>query len=424
MRPQLSNARRSTRDTVKDGNSRTTTQNEQQKYSGSPSVRHAWIALVLLLGVATVQAAGAPIVIVLSWDGVRHDFPDRTTLPGLERIETEGVRARRLISVWPANTFPGHVSMATGTYPDRHGIVDNRFFDRTRGVYSYGSDANWMMTEPLWIAAERQGLRAATYFWVGSESDWHGQRSSYRIAPFASGRAESLKVEQILAWLGLSDAERPQLIMSYWAGVDSVGHRHGPANRRLERQIVAQDAQLQRLQKGIEELGLWPVTTLIVVSDHGMTATERGLDLAGVLQHAGIRARVFGSSLAHVFVEDSQEIAAAGEVLEQFAARNCPGAKVFRGGRLPAGMRLGHPGRTGDWVLVGVPPCTFSTGTDPGGHGYDPRHADMSGIFYAMGSGVPAGIELGEVRQIDLAATVAGILGIAPPLGSEGKSIW
>ena len=48
----------------------------------------------------------------------------------------------------------------------------------------------------------------------------------------------------------------------------------------------------------------------------------------------------------------------------------------------------------------------------------------MSGVFYAMGSGVPAGIELGEVRQIDLAATVTGILGIAPPLGSEGKSIW
>ena len=71
--------------------------------------------------------------------------------------------------------------MATGTYADVHGIVDNRFYDREKGVYSYSSDADWLQAEPLWIAAERQGVKAATYFWVGSESPWHHYRLLARI---------------------------------------------------------------------------------------------------------------------------------------------------------------------------------------------------------------------------------------------------
>ena len=88
------------------------------------------VAALLALTVSGTAAAqdetgDAPIVIVLSWDGMRHDFPDRGELPALDRVAREGVRAKRLTPVFPSSTFPGHVSMATGTYPDRHGIVDN-----------------------------------------------------------------------------------------------------------------------------------------------------------------------------------------------------------------------------------------------------------------------------------------------------------
>ena len=87
-------------------------------------------AIVCLLSVGLVVASETtrkPTVILLSWDGLRHDFPDRGTFPGLKRMEQAGVRAGRLTPVFPSNTFPAHVSLATGTYPDRHGIVDNHF---------------------------------------------------------------------------------------------------------------------------------------------------------------------------------------------------------------------------------------------------------------------------------------------------------
>ena len=57
---------------------------------------------------------------------------------------------------------------------ERHGIVANRSSTATKGRFDYANDASWIDAEPLWAAAERQGARAATFFWVGSETPWQG----------------------------------------------------------------------------------------------------------------------------------------------------------------------------------------------------------------------------------------------------------
>jgi predicted AlkP superfamily pyrophosphatase or phosphodiesterase len=379
-----------------------------------------------------------PIVIVLSWDGMRHDYLDRAEFPALDRVAEQGVRADRLVPVFPSSTFPGHVSMATGTYPDRHGIVDNVFMDETRGRYAYSGDADWIDAEPVWIAAERQGVKTATYFWVGSESNWRGQGTSYRIAPFDGGRPEPAKVDQILDWLALDEAARPRLIMSYWAGADGVGHDEGPDSETVVEQIRAQDESLARLLAGIDEQGLWDRTTLMVVSDHGMAACTHYLDLNGALADAGIEAQAIGAAVAQVHLADDADLAAAGGVLEDFLA-DVPGAVWFQRERLPPEFRLGRDDRLGEWIVVLQPPYAFYRptamqallspiarwlGVEFGMHGYDPGLSDMGAILLAMGSGVPEGLTLGEVRQIDLAATIATLLGIDPPRDSEGSALW
>jgi predicted AlkP superfamily pyrophosphatase or phosphodiesterase len=261
-----------------------------------------WLAAALAATAALAAPADDSIVVVLSWDGVRHDFPERGDLPNLQRMDREGVRAGRLIPVFPSSTFPGHVSLATGAYPDRHGIVDNHLIDAARGSYRMSSEADWIDAEPLWIAAERQGVPAATYFWVGSETDWHGQGARYRIAPFDGARPDSAKVDQTLAWLALPAAERPRLIMSYWNGADHEGHDYGPDSDAVTRQMQVEDEQLGRLLEGIDDLGLWPLTTLIIVSDHGMAEMARYLDLTGALADAGVAAQVTGSAVANVYL--------------------------------------------------------------------------------------------------------------------------
>lgn len=383
-------------------------------------------AIVCLLSVGSVVASEAtrkPTVILLSWDGLRHDFPDRGTFPGLKRMEQAGVRAGRLTPVFPSNTFPAHVSLATGTYPDRHGIVDNHFFARQKASwYHMSSEADWIQAEPLWIAAERQGVLTATYFWVGSESDWRGQGTRYRIAPFDGRRPEHKKVDQILAWLRLPVNEQPRLIMSYWAGVDSVAHRYGPDSPEVATQLASQDVQLQRLLAGLDGLDRWEYTTVILVSDHGMAASDGLIDIKEALAGAGIEAEVVGATVAHVFVEDQNLNERAGAVL-----RDLNPVRVYRGTELPGELRLGFPDRVGDWVVATEPPFSF---TRPPGwqgvigmHGYDPSLVEMGASFLALGRGVPSDLEIANVHQIDVAATVAHLLGIDPPLQSEGLPV-
>lgn len=402
------------------------------------------VAIVLALAAAVANAAevdggtAEPIVIVLSWDGMRHDYPDLAGFPALDRVAREGVRAGRMTAVFPSSTFPGHVSMATGTYPDRHGIVNNTFLDADKGRYAYSADANWIQAEPLWIAAERQGVKTATYFWVGSETDWHDQGTSYRIAPFDNRRPERLKVDQTLAWLDLPETERPRLIMSYWAGADRVGHDGGPNAESVVEQIRSQDTELARLMAGIDERELWPRTTLFIVSDHGMTACTDYLNLHGALAEAGIEATVLGAAIGQVYLADPAQADAAKPVIEAFLA-DVEGSELYRGTELPEAFRLAHPTRTGDWVAVLPPPYAFRKmtaaesallgaaklmGKEFGMHGYDPALPDMGGIFMAMGRGVPRNQALPEVHQVDLAATVAALLGIEPPTHSEGRSVW
>ena len=390
-------------------------------------------ALLVLLGTLAFEAANAAAggtVVLVSMDGVRHDLLDGAPLPALQRMQREGARAERLIPVYPSNTFPGHVSIATGTWPDVHGVIDNHFEDAERGVYRYEDDAEWIKAEPLWAAAERQGLPAAAYFWIGSETDWNGISARHRVSPFDPSRPEAEKVQQMLRWLRLPQAQRPRLIMSYWAGVDSVAHRTGPADPAVAEQLRLQDAALRQLLAGIDAMQMWPTLTLVVVSDHGMTATGELIDAAAVLADAGVKARVLGSAVANVYLEDAQDLETAAAALA--ILKN---VSVHRRDEVPAAWRLRHEGRTGDLVVTTVPPYVLTPPSNPlcaliprrclspGGHGYPPDHPHMGGIFLALGRGVEVGARLPAVHQIDIAATVARLLNIAPPAQSEGRPI-
>ena len=395
------------------------------------------------LGLFTVLAApwvghASPTVILLSLDGIRSDYPDRDRLPSFERMAKEGMRAGRMRPVFPSNTFPNHVSLATGTYPDRHGILDNRFWDRKRGLYDYGKGKgpSWLEAEPLWAAAERQGIPAATFFWVGSETPWRGQTIRYAKLPFDADVLEGEKVDQILAWLALPGERRPGLIMSWWHGADAAGHRFGPDSSEVAEALKGQDAELARLFAGIDHRDAWDEVTVIVVSDHGMIAVTESVSLGEVLEAAGIRARVqFGSSVSHVFLDDPGDLTRAQDVLA-----DDEGLRIYRGVDLPAELRIGHPQRNGDLVILIDPPRVFyelsglrraylglralwNPDAEVGMHGFDPGRSDMGAIFFALGRGVTPGYRQTEIRAIDVAPTVARLLGIEAPAQSEGDPV-
>jgi arylsulfatase A-like enzyme len=401
-------------------------------------VRRAARALGAALGCALALAAGAaakPAVVLISMDGVRHDYPDRDALPAFERMAREGARAESLTPAFPSITFAAHTTLATGAHADRHGIVNNQFTTPRGESFSYGTGVAALEAEPLWAAAERQGVRAATFFWPLSEVDWRGAAPSYRRAPFDDELPEREKVAQILAWLDLPEAQRPGLVMTWWHGADDAGHRYGPDAEETRAALREQDAELARLLAGIDARGAWPDVTLIVVSDHGMRAPTEALDANALLAEAGVAGQaVNAGGLALVRLDPGADAARAARALAAAEPRIRSHARA----ELPDALRYAHA-NAGDVVLLAPAPLAFGDawsqfefwrrasalwGGRVGVHGDDAEATpEMRAIFFALGRGVPRGAKLGRVRALDVAATVARLLAIAPPAQNEGAPI-
>jgi alkaline phosphatase D len=66
-------------------------------------------------------------VLLVSLDGFRWDYNKLYNTPNLNKLARDGVKAERMISSFPTVTFPNHYSIATGLYPDHHGLINNSF---------------------------------------------------------------------------------------------------------------------------------------------------------------------------------------------------------------------------------------------------------------------------------------------------------
>lgn len=144
--------------------------------------------LVLLWGVlllaAPIGAQQAPRVLLIGLDGFRADYLERPAALHLRALAARGVRAERMIPAFPSKTFPNHYSIVTGLAPEHHGIVANAMRDPALGLFRLSDrtavqTSGWWGGEPIWVTAERQGRRAATYFWPGSEAAIGGVRPSW-----------------------------------------------------------------------------------------------------------------------------------------------------------------------------------------------------------------------------------------------------
>ena len=129
----------------------------------------------------------APTVILISLDGFRWDYRNKADTPNLDILLENGVNSESFIPVFPSKTFPNHLSIVTGSYPENHGILSNDMYDPEWDAdYYIGENSapvqegRWYDADPIWVTAEKQGKITGTYFWPGSEAEINGKRPTYR----------------------------------------------------------------------------------------------------------------------------------------------------------------------------------------------------------------------------------------------------
>lgn len=381
-----------------------------------------WILLVASTWGYAPPAAGSPsedrppTVILISMDGTRPADLTMAQLPGLVELGRLGARAQALVPVDPTNTFPSHVSLATGVLPETHRLVNNVFIDPARGRFSRDAIHTWIESEPIWSIAERHGLPTASFYWVGSEGPWKDGPGPSVWKKFSSRTSEKTKVTQILKWLAIENpADRPRLITSWFHGADHAGHVSGPGASAVAKLLLPQNAQIERLVGEMEKRGLFASTTLIIVSDHGMAAAEERVNLGQVLRRAGLKVTLLGiGGFATGVFKDGQRTDE--NLARAVAVAREAGMQAWARAEAPENWHVADP-RFGDFVVrapIGMAIVGARTRID-GFHGYPATEPEMAGILVARGRGVSVGANLGRVSSLAIAPTILKLLGLPIP---------
>lgn len=394
--------------------------------------------LALCLSVAILWLAGAcasaPVnttslrakplpatTMLISIDGFRADYLERGVTPNLSALAAAGARAKVMRPSFPSLTFPNHYSMVTGLRPDRHGIVNNTMEDpEVPGVTFRLSNRKavedrrwWEDAEPLWVTAERAGIRTATMFWPGSEAPIRGVYPADWLS-FDDKLPNEARVDKVLGWLQQPAPKRPRFITLYFSEVDHAGHAWGPDDPRTDQAVANVDRAIGRLREGIEAARLDESVNIIVVSDHGMAATsdKRVVRLDELVSSDAYRLVTLGS------VAGIEPIAGKEAEAEKLLGPH-PHMSCWRKGQIPSRLGYGRHRRvpsivclaeTG-WLILGKESRYRMNG---GAHGYDNMAPDMAALFIAQGPAFRAGVTLDEIRNVDVYPLLAKLIGVTP----------
>ncbi|KAJ4296225.1 hypothetical protein N0V90_006270 [Kalmusia sp. IMI 367209] len=388
----------------------------------------------------------APTTILISLDGFRADFLYRGLTPTLNKFVAEGISPKYMRPSFPSVTFPNHFTLATGLYPEAHGVVGNSFWDADLQKEFYYTDPErslqpyWWGGEPIWRTAERQNVRVAVHMWPGSEVHSEEFLPAY-VDKYNGSEALPRKVDRVIGLLDLpgpmdigakSDQPRPQLIAAYVPNVDADGHMYGPNSTEIRQTINNADTMVGGILKGLQDRNLTDIVNVVVVSDHGMatTDTSRLVQLEDLidpneLEHIdgwpsyGLRPKKIGElDRLHKQVVDR--------------AQNMSGIEVYlRDGDMPERYHFSKNERIAPlWIIpkAGWAILPKADGNveemkkngdvyHPRGiHGYDHEHPLMRAIFVARGPAFPhkANSRVEPFQNIEVYNIVCDSIGITP----------
>ncbi len=372
-----------------------------------------------------------PYVIVVSLDGFRWDYPDRGITPNLNNMIENGVRALSLMPSFPSKTFPNHYTIVTGLYPENHGIINNKFSNPfTDDEYALGNkcavqDDRWYNGETIWVTAQKQGIKTASYFWPGSETALDYKHPTY-FMEYDGSISHDERIEGVINWLKLPGEERPHLIFLYFSDTDTKGHRYGPDSEKLNEAVGLLDSKIGLLRKKLKDMNMSGKVNLIVLSDHGMTNVypDKNITIDFLNKYDKVKFDISGT-LISVFTGDK---VVRKEIYEQLK-KNEKGYIVYLKQDVPEYLHYKNHPFIGDIIAVAEPGFTFQTskpkngngGYSKGNHGFDNTVLDMHGIFFASGPAFKKNLRTGTLMNVDIYPLICKILGISPNLMIDGK---
>ena len=363
---------------------------------------------------ARYEALKDRYVIVLSLDGFRKAYLKTCKTPNLDSIARVGVKST-FIPSFPSLTFPNHYAMATGLYPENNGIVHNKFLT-TKGLeYAIANrdaveNPCFYKGEPIWNTAERQGVKSASFFWVGSETKINGLQPGL-WKKFDSTVPFSSRGDSVVEWLKRPEEVRPHLIMWYIEEPDHCGHVFTPESAETINTIEKLDRLVGDFCNKINNLPIASQIDFIIVSDHGMARyyPESRIDLSDYLPRDSFDYVVDGAPTLLYPKKTYTKKAIA-------ILKSIPNLKVWHKNHVPRKYHYSRNEDIGEVVVlpeVGTQLLFGKTDSKTlAAHGYDNFTPEMSAIFFAAGPSFKVNTETKPMPNVNLYLLICELLNI------------
>ncbi|MDP9474326.1 MAG: alkaline phosphatase family protein [Actinomycetota bacterium] len=383
-------------------------------------------------------------VILVDWDGFDPDYLARAPTPNLDALASRGSLSIAE-STFPTKSNPARASMSTGAYPETHGNAAYYFDERSNRATG---QTRFLAAEtiPQALAAGGKTTASVQWYMVQDHGTSYGDPEHLYVEP---GGLFERRVDAAIDILNQRPVDSggkmvrvpkiPDFLAVYGVDLDAFGHAEGAEGPNIGPLLSELDRQLGRLVRATKEVGIYERTTFLLTSDHGMTTWDRSLtERLAATTILGRRPEIVPpgrppSPEAEIIVVTAGRIA---DVTLRGQAATPQGREevrtVLEG--LPhisrvldaADLQALHASdKLGDFVLEVEAPWGFGdqepeAGASRGGHG---STREMRVPFLISGAGVRVGAVPRNARLVDVAPTIAALLGTRPPADAKGRAL-
>ena len=371
-------------------------------------------------------------VLMFLLDGFDPGYVQPVRMPRLAALMKAGASTLDGRGVLPSLTNVNHISLLTGTYPKRHGLSTNFYYDRATRTDVFMEQVSFVQ-EPLvferfkaagWSTAlvtAKEKLTKLLRRGLDVCIDMKTHPEAHRAAAGAPPEIFSLDINLWVFRMAREVALRERPDFLYVATTDYPQHMLAPDEPAMQQYLEASDEALGRLLEVYD-----PAETLVVLTaDHGMNAKLRSVSPVEVLAQAGIAThgvplirdglyahhRDLGGSL-YLYFDDPGKAREARAVLQRVPGIDevVPNAEAHRD-HLPAE-------RVGDLICWAARDVALGIWTDgpanrseTGLRSHGSKHEQRIPML-VTGPGVRAGAEIRDGRTIDLMPTLCRLTGM------------
>lgn len=376
----------------------------------------------------------------MSYDAFRNEYFDRNVTDFTNSLRHNFTSAKFLRNVFPTKTFPNHHSIATGVYPEDHGVMANKLFDFTlqRPLnYSYELFHYEGKIKPIWILNELSGGASGCMMWPGSDFDYDGisctHNRHYNISENYTER-----IDEVFNWI-LDEKTPANLIMFYIEEPDFHAHAFGPESQTITDLVAKLDTVTEYFHKKIQDHNLGERVSVIHLSDHGMDSLElqNCIDLNAIIGNDTVKyygttpiLQIVPNNLAETnsiykkLLDESKKKGTFNVYINTTMPERWHFQNNHRVGPITAVANLGYGFQdmfsSAEWYKKAYNISVTPT-TKYGVHGYDNAYESMHPIFYAYGHMIKSENVVEPFDTVDLYYLFCEILGVEPPGYLDGN---